>query len=59
MLGKALLITIAAVVTLIVILLVLAWLMGRGRPGCGEDSPSVAYARSLSQETLAQLYLDM
>ncbi len=58
-LGKAVLVTIAAGVTLIAFLLFLTWLMFGDMPGCGEDSPSVAYARSLSQETLAQLYLDM
>jgi hypothetical protein len=58
-LGYTLSITIAGVVTLIALFLVLASLMFGDIPGCGEDSPSVAYARSLSQETLAQLYLDM
>ena len=29
------------------------------RPSCNEDSPVVAYARSLSQERLARLYRDM
>ena len=28
-------------------------------PDCGEDSPGVAYARSLSQERLEKLYWDM
>jgi hypothetical protein len=48
----------AALVLPGIFLIPFAWFESH-RPSCNEDSPVVAYARSLSHERLARLYRDM
>ena len=58
-LGKFALFVVAGFLALIIFYTVVLLVLIGPIPDCSENSASVAYARSLSQETLAKLYFDM